>query len=181
MACALSPNYASIVVTRIFLGFGGSTFSTLCGGVIADIYSADHRGFPMSCFATLALFGTGAGPLVCGFMAERLDWRWIHWHQFIAGMALLLVTVVSLKETRGSVLLIYRARALNTYLDTHEPVGSEKRMLKVRWRVRAEEERESLVVMVKTSLTRPFYFLFTEPVVFWFSLWVAFSWGILYL
>jgi hypothetical protein len=35
--------------------------------------------------------------------------------------------------------------------------------------------------MIKTSLTRPFHLLFTEPIAFFFSLWVSFAWGILYL
>jgi hypothetical protein len=35
--------------------------------------------------------------------------------------------------------------------------------------------------MMATSIKRPFYLLFTEPVVFSFSLWAAFSWAVLYL
>jgi hypothetical protein len=35
--------------------------------------------------------------------------------------------------------------------------------------------------MVSVSVYRPFHLLFTEPVVFFFSLWVSFAWGILYL
>jgi MFS family permease len=172
-----------MLVARALLGVGGSTFSTLCGGVIADIYHAESRGFPMACFSTVALFGTGAGPLVNGFIAQRLNWRWIHWTQAIVNGLLLVAAIFLLKETRGSVLLIRRMKALNEYLDATEASPSEKEMgmQKVRWKVRAFEERGSLKDMVRVSLTRPFYLLFTEPVVFFFSLWVAFSWGILYL
>jgi hypothetical protein len=35
--------------------------------------------------------------------------------------------------------------------------------------------------MIGISCYRPFHLLVTEPVVFFFSLWVSFSWGILYL
>jgi hypothetical protein len=35
--------------------------------------------------------------------------------------------------------------------------------------------------MIAISISRPFHLLFTEPVVFFFSLWVSFAWGILYL
>ena len=35
--------------------------------------------------------------------------------------------------------------------------------------------------LVKISCTRPLYLLFTEPVVFVFSLWIGFAWGILYV
>ncbi|KAA8906304.1 major facilitator superfamily domain-containing protein [Sphaerosporella brunnea] len=184
VGCAGTSSYAGMLVSRALLGVGGSTFSTLCGGVIADIYHAESRGFPMACFSTVALFGTGAGPLVSGFIAQHLNWRWIHWTQAITNGLLLLVAVVLLKETRGSVLLIRRMRALNKYLDETEDssfLDKETGAQRVRWKVRAEEERGSLKDMVRVSLTRPFYLLFTEPVVFFFSLWVAFSWGILYL
>ncbi len=35
--------------------------------------------------------------------------------------------------------------------------------------------------MISTSVYRPFHLLVAEPVVFFFSLWVAFAWGVLYL
>jgi hypothetical protein len=35
--------------------------------------------------------------------------------------------------------------------------------------------------MMTISIYRPFRFLFTEPIVFFFSLWSAFAWGVLYL
>jgi MFS family permease len=183
VGCAGTQSYAGMLASRALLGVGGSTFSTLCGGVIADIYHAESRGFPMACFSTLALFGTGAGPLVSGFIAQRLNWRWIHWTQAIVNGMLLGAAALLLKETRGSVLLTRRMKALNTHLNTIEASLPEKEITtrRVRWKVLAEEERGSLSNMVRVSLTRPFHLLFTEPVVFFFSLWVAFSWGILYL
>ncbi|KAF7561465.1 hypothetical protein G7046_g2688 [Stylonectria norvegica] len=57
----------------------------------------------------------------------------------------------------------------------------QRQLRRIRWLVQADEERASLAVMMHTSIRRPFHLLFTEPVVFWFSLWAAFSWGILYL
>ena len=53
--------------------------------------------------------------------------------------------------------------------------------LRVRWKVAADDERENLTTMLRTSLLRPFMLLFTEPVVFFFSLWAAFNWSVLYI
>ncbi|KAK0568983.1 hypothetical protein OC861_001420 [Tilletia horrida] len=69
---------------------------------------------------------------------------------------------------RGSVILARRAARLR------KETGDES------YRARAEEERESLSAMIKTSLTRPMWLLVTEPIVFFFSLWLAFAWGMLY-
>ncbi|KAF5016577.1 hypothetical protein F66182_11700 [Fusarium sp. NRRL 66182] len=52
---------------------------------------------------------------------------------------------------------------------------------RVRWRVRADVERQSIRQMIQASLYLPFYLLFTEPVVFFFSLWMAFAWAILWI
>ncbi|KAF4594446.1 Major facilitator superfamily domain, general substrate transporter [Ophiocordyceps camponoti-floridani] len=52
---------------------------------------------------------------------------------------------------------------------------------RIRWLVRDDEERPSAGRIIATSILRPFYLLFTEPIVFFFSLWTAFAWGVLYL
>ncbi|KAM3442709.1 hypothetical protein MY4824_000850 [Beauveria thailandica] len=52
---------------------------------------------------------------------------------------------------------------------------------RIRWVVKADELRPTLKDLITTSIRRPFALLFTEPVVFCFSLWAAFSWGVLYL
>lgn len=52
---------------------------------------------------------------------------------------------------------------------------------RIRWIVQADELRPALKDLIITSVGRPFTLLFTEPVVFCFSLWAAFSWGVLYL
>jgi hypothetical protein len=97
------------------------------------------------------------------------------------------------KETRGSVLLSRKAKCLNKYYEEREAAGSfgfnmpnpEKPgssvSQRIRWKVKADEERASISKMIGISLYRPFHLLITEPVVFWFSLWVSFSWAVLYL
>lgn len=100
------------------------------------------------------------------------------------GMA---IAYLVLKETRGNVLLSRKAMVLNKWLDEMDASEeSEKEPEssgggKIRWKCRADEERESLAIVISVSLTRPFRLLFTEPVVFWFSMWVSFGWGVLYL
>ena len=59
--------------------------------------------------------------------------------------------------------------------------SSPLQIRRIRWIVEADEQRPTLAKMISTSVRRPFYMLFTEPVVFCFSLWAAFSWAVLYL
>ncbi|KAJ4374123.1 hypothetical protein N0V83_002864 [Neocucurbitaria cava] len=193
LCTGLTRSYAGMLVVRFLTGVGGSTFSTMVGGVVADIYHAEHRNTPMALFSGSALFGTGWGPLVSGFIAQNTTWRWIFYMQTIMCAMMVALICVIFNETRGSVLLSKKAKTLNKWYEARESLGyygvnvsnPEKPgttvSQRIRWKVRADEERSSLAKLIGISLYRPFHLLFTEPVVFWFSLWVAFSWAILYL
>ena len=135
------------------------------GGVVTDLFNPRSRGFPMSIFAT-ASFSGGLGQLVSGFIVPVRGWRWIYWHQLIINGCLMLVIALFFKETRGSVLLSRKARALNLLLQ-HErsaksspdsSIRSEEkgRTVKVRWKVEEDEKRQSIPHMIKSSLTLPF-------------------------
>ena len=64
LCCAVTHSFPGMLVARFFVGVGGSTFSTMIGGVISDIYHAEDRNTPMVLFSGAVLFGTGLGPLV---------------------------------------------------------------------------------------------------------------------
>ncbi|KAK3313156.1 major facilitator superfamily domain-containing protein [Apodospora peruviana] len=266
--CGVVRSLAGMIVARAFVGIGASVFSTMVGGVIADMWGKEGRNTPMALFSGSVLAGTGAGPLVGAVMAYWMDddifdngvgnvgveapWKWIFWHQVIMGVVLMVALVVLFKESRGSVLLSRKARALNKWYEelekagcygvflageagdgdgddtgrsgpadelktklptsstsleeggssTDEETGSimgtgveqdddptptsnntttKTSLKRIRWKVKEDEERSSIVKMITVSVTRPFGMLFTEPVVFFFSLWVAFAWGVLYL
>jgi MFS family permease len=71
-ACGLVTTLAGMLVARFFVGVGGSVFSTMVGGVIADLWAARDRNTPMALFSGMVLAGTGAGPLVGATIARRL-------------------------------------------------------------------------------------------------------------
>ncbi len=193
LCCGVTRSFAGMLVSRFFVGVGSSTFSTMVGGVISDIYHTRDRNTPMALFSGAAIFGTGLGPIIAGYVAQNTTWRWIFYMQTIMCATMIALTCVIFKETRGSVLLSRKAKILNEYYAVREAAGyygfeisdSEKPGItvsqRIRWKVKADEERASLARMISISLYRPFHLLVTEPVVFWFSLWVAFAWGILYL
>ncbi|KAK0672544.1 putative multidrug efflux system [Cercophora samala] len=174
----LVNNLPGLLVTRFFQGVGASTFSTMVGGIIADIYEPHERGFPMSLFAT-ASFSGGIGQLASNFLVEPLGWRWIYWHQLIINVFLMGLVVCFFQECRGPVLLSKRAKILNSLdLGTYSERLSTAR---ITWKVKEEEERTTLKQLIRISLTRPFYLLCTEPVVFWFSMWISFSWALIFM
>ncbi len=233
VACGLANSLVAMVLARLLVGIGSSVFSTVIGGVIADIWHAKERNRPMAIFTGTILVGTGIGPLVSSVMTERLGdqgsaWRWVFWHQAITATVAIVTLAVLFKESRGSALLSMKAATLNRWYEKLESAGyygmwavsadfcteteknssrsssrpstdlseeevpekpqslswaspSGPRRVRIRWLVKADEERSSIWKMIAISVHRPFSLLFTESVVFFFSLWAAFAWAALYL
>lgn len=179
VGCAVTESFAGMLVARFFVGAGASTFATMVGGVISDVYHASERNTPMAIYSGSALAGTGIGPLVSGFIVARVSWRWVFYVQIISIGTTLAVIILFFNETRGSVLLSRKARAINHSFDKLEENGVEAP--RVRYKVASDEARASLGRMMYLSLTTPFKLLFTESVVFFFSLWVSFAWAVLYM
>lgn len=189
IGCAVTQSFAGMLVARFFVGAGSSTFSTMVGGVLSDIYHAQDRNTPMAIYSGFVLCGTGFGPLLSGFIIGRASWRWVFWHQVIALGVLMVAMVILFKESRGSVLLSRKARKINAYLGNldKQPGASadhDKRLdeqPRKRYVVAADTSKLSIRNLIYLSLTTPFKLLVTEPVVFFFSLWAAFAWGVLYM
>lgn len=185
---AVTPTFAGLLVARFLVGCMGSTFSTMVGGVVADIYHASDRNTAMSLFSGAALFGTGLGPLVSGFIAQNTTWRWVFYLQVITGGVMMVFITFFFSETRGSVLLSRKAKVLNKWYEQLEGEGCYRMMMpaasdpsstapqRIRWKVKSDEERTSIGKMISVSLYRPFHLLVTEPTVFFFSIWACFAW-----
>ena len=169
LCCAVTRSYPGMLVARFWVGVGGSTFSTMVGGVVSDIYHTKDRNTPMALFSGAALFGTGLGPLVSGFIAQHTTWRWVFYLQVITCGLMILAVILFFRETRGSVLLSRKAHLLNRWYEEREragyvgfmmPVNDDKSGIKaaqrIRWKVKSDEERESLAKMIGISLFRPF-------------------------
>ncbi|KAI5297190.1 hypothetical protein KEM55_005031 [Ascosphaera atra] len=123
IGCGGTDSFAGMCVARFFAGVGGSTFSSIVGGVISDMYISEERNTPMSFFSAGALFGTGLGPLYTGFIAYNSLWRWVFYSQgIICGVAVAYM-ILFFPETRGGVLLSQKAKTLNNYYDKLEKEG----------------------------------------------------------
>lgn len=159
-------------MTRFIGGGGSSVAINIVGGSIADIWRGDAaRSLPMSIFGFTSVAGIALGPFVGSVILQihKTDpWRWIFYIQIIYNAALIPVFWFILKETRGDVILARRAKKLRK--QTGEQVFAE-----------SEFERPSMINLIGVSFWRPVKMLLTEPVVTFFTLWVSFAWGILFL
>ncbi|KAH7908593.1 MFS general substrate transporter [Hygrophoropsis aurantiaca] len=167
---ALAPNIQTVMIARALGGAFGSTGATLVGGTIADIWEPHNRGLPMALFSLAAVASTGLGALIAGWIEvnPHLQWRWIQWiHAMFTGIYFFCV-LLFMKETRSSIILSRIAHKMRG--DTGD----------IKYRTKAELEKPTLWQMTKTSCLRPIYLLMTEPLLQSFSLWIGFTWGVVY-
>lgn len=166
---ALGKNMATIVVMRALLGLFGCIGTILVGGTFDDMFRPEQRAIPMALFAYVAILGTVGAPIYAGFVDQAIGWRWLEGIQGLSNVPLLILCVFGLRETRGSVYLHKRAKALR------KDTGDE------RWVAKEELESPGLKEMLYNSSVKSVIMLATEPVVFFFGLWIAFAWFITFL
>lgn len=169
---ALTRNITGLLIARLLHGCCGSVGNSLVGGTVSDLFSPKHRGLAMSLFAVSIYFGQAIGPFTVSYTLAnpRLGWRWCFGWQGILGAVVFVLLAVFLKETRGSVILSKRARAM-TVADKSGRV----------YKCSADDDEVDFWTAVKVSLSRPAWWLVSEPIVTCFSLWIGFLWGTIFL
>ncbi|GAB1196244.1 hypothetical protein APSETT444_005513 [Aspergillus pseudonomiae] len=76
LACALAPNWPSLLVFRAICGTMGAAPQTVIGGVYADMFSdLRSRGRVMAFYMSAASFGPIVGPIISG-CSVQYGWRW---------------------------------------------------------------------------------------------------------
>ncbi|KAI1790783.1 MFS general substrate transporter [Ganoderma leucocontextum] len=170
---ALGHNAATILSTRLLAGIFGSAPLTNAGGALADMWIARERGFASSLYSTAPWMGPVFGPIVGGWVAQsRLGWRFSFWIMFIVSALNALACLFFTPETFSPVLLRRRARKLT------KMSGSGGETVYVS---RFDTNRAmSLPAILKRDMSRPFYFLFTEPIVLLLAIYIAIAYATLY-
>lgn len=169
---AVAKNVATVLVSRFFLGCFGAAGTTIIPGTLASIWRTEERGNKVALFSLVAVLGTVGAPLYNGYIVQYTDngkgWRWVEWVQLIVNGSVLCIELLLLRETRGSVILTRKARKLR------KQTGDE------RFRAAAEIETPSIKKLLHASTTRAAILLVREPVVLFFSLWLAYEWALIF-
>ena len=117
----------------------------------------------------MSLLGSAIGPIVGGYITERVDWRWMFWLSSIFGVVLVLVSLYTFQETYEPILLGKKAKKLRK--DTGNP----------HLQTRFELEFEQNPATLRQNLARPLRLFFTDPIIPVISIYLAFNFGVLYL
>ncbi|KAK5531064.1 hypothetical protein LTR25_008921 [Vermiconidia calcicola] len=161
--CALAPNFGTLVVCRLLGGLstaGGSV--TL--GVLADMWEPDDQEYAIAWLVLSSVGGSVVGAVIGGFIEQYLSLPWIFWIQLIAGGAAQLIHFLLVPETRATILLdreAKRRRREGGPPNVYGPIEMHGFQLGFKY--------------IMTVWSRPFYMLFTEPIVAWLSAVSGFS------
>ncbi|CAH2353575.1 polyamine transporter 1 [[Candida] railenensis] len=170
-ACATAKDIQTILICRFFTGFFGAAPMVAAPAALADLFNAGSRGQAMALFASVLFGGPMLGPIFGGFIVKNphLGWRWCEYFTGIVGVVGLLSSVPLYQETHHPLILVKKAETLR------RRTGN--------WGIHAphEEFRLTIKEIVQKNISRPLIMLFTEPILFFITLYNAFIYGLLYL
>lgn len=164
----LAQNFATLVICRFFTGGCVSIISNTVAGIAANVFLGERaRTIPLSVYIFCFMAGSSIGPVIGAAILQYQSWRWIGYIELIWTSALFPLFVFAMPESRGSVILGYRAKRLRkegTNAFTQE-----------------ELQHRPLLEIIRSSVQRPLYMLCTEAVILIATLWSAFVFGTIYL
>lgn len=166
--CALGTSLEMIIIVRFFGALFGAAMVSNGAGTLTDISTEDDRALYMSLFSIAPLNGPVTGPLIGGFVYQYLGWRWVYWLSLIlTGVGVIVMATV--RETYTPTILRQRAAR------RRKEEGDK------RYWCQYDDATQSPVALLRTNLSRPFMLAFTEPILWFFNLWISVIYGILYL
>ncbi|KAF6806648.1 transporter C1529.01-like protein 3 [Colletotrichum sojae] len=165
---ALAQNMPMLMAFRFLMGLAGSVPITIGSGSIADIMPVEQRGRAMSAWALGPLLGPCIGPVAGGYLIQAAGWRWVYWLVTILAGIFIPLSFFMLKETFGPVILERKTNKLRK-----ETGNTSLRS--------ALETEANIADKFKHATIRPLKLLFATPIVTLMALYVAITYGILYL
>ncbi|PVI08712.1 MFS general substrate transporter [Periconia macrospinosa] len=165
LGAGLSRSMGSLLVCRFFAGLAGSPALAIGAGTNADLFLPRQRAVATSLFLMAPFLGPSLGPVVGGFAAQYRGWRWTQWCMLFVALAVFLFAL-PMRETYKPFILRRRGKVRGS-----TSVSQETKM----------GDEGSLTRSLLQNIFRPLHMLFTEPVVFFLSLYTAFAFGVLFL
>ncbi|KAK3314680.1 major facilitator superfamily domain-containing protein [Apodospora peruviana] len=169
LACALAPTWAAFLIFRLLCGIFASAPIAIVTGIIADIYGDPRtRGRSMGIFMASTVFGPLLAPIISGFSATAIGWRWAFWIALIYAGATMIPLAI-FPETFGPVLLLRRARAIRHRDPSARVIAPH------------EFDKRNLTELTTVVLTRPIRMIIFEPIVNTTCAYIALCYAIFYM
>ncbi|HLI10611.1 MAG TPA: MDR family MFS transporter [Alphaproteobacteria bacterium] len=90
--CALAGTMTQLILFRALQGLGGGGLISMAHATIADVISPRDRGRYQGYFSAVFAATSVGGPVLGGFFADHLTWRWVFWINPPIGVAAILIS-----------------------------------------------------------------------------------------
>lgn len=172
---ALAPNIGTVIIFRLLAGMAGGAPLTNTGGTVSDLWERNHSGGPMAVYGLSSTFGPPMALVISGYIALRPGWRWVFWVLMMITGGFWILLVLTVPETRHSIILQRKTKRVKKVMKSEGLASaSSTQDLHV-------DERKGLHQLFRLTLSRPFIFLFTEPITTFSALYNGFLYGLVYL
>ncbi|KAK4464467.1 major facilitator superfamily domain-containing protein [Cladorrhinum samala] len=166
----LANDAQTFLVFRFLGGVASSVCPAIAGGWLADFLLPVERGVAVAIFAATTLIGPGTGAIIGQVLVQAgAGWRWIAWTTLILGIVFGVAGFIILPET---------------YL----PVLEARYAKKLRWETKhwafhskLDEKPITFQDFLIRYLTRPLTMLVLEPILFAMTMYISFTFGLVYL
>ncbi|KAK8203566.1 hypothetical protein M8818_005213 [Zalaria obscura] len=94
-----AASYGGVVAGRVFYGIGGSIPLGIGAATICDLFPQGERGLYMGVYTLCVNNGPHIAPIIGGYIALNLSWRWCFYVPGIASAGLWVVMFFTFRET----------------------------------------------------------------------------------
>lgn len=171
IASSLSQSIQCQLAFRFLAGFFGSGPLALGGACVGDIWSPKERTYTFPVFSNAAIMGPLVGPVVGGYIGAKTNssWRKTEWTDIGAAGVVLILVVLTQRETYAPVLLSWKAKQLRRLTGDTRYVSE------------AVIDRKPFRTRLGTVIARPFTLTFTEPILILTGLWMIMIWILMFI
>lgn len=104
-ACSLLCGFATgplfLSLARTGQGIGGAVVWATSLALLSDAFRGRDRGVAFGIYGGILGIAVAVGPLLGGILTSGLSWRWIFWVNVPVGIAVIVVTLTKLAESKS--------------------------------------------------------------------------------
>jgi EmrB/QacA subfamily drug resistance transporter len=101
LGCALTPTMGVLIAARALQGVGGALLTPGSLALIGSVFSEGERGRAIGTWSGWSGIATAAGPLLGGWLIDRVSWRWAFAINVPVAIVVLLLLHSRVPESRG--------------------------------------------------------------------------------
>ncbi|KAK3678914.1 hypothetical protein LTR78_001367 [Recurvomyces mirabilis] len=158
-----TKSFGGLLVCRLLAGMAGGPVLAVGAGTNADLFPPQTRAVSSTFYVMAPFLGPALGPVIGGFAAQFKGYKWTQWCTIFIAIASY-AFILPMHETYKKIILKRRAKKLGIApppAPQLSALGYAKMLLTI-------------------TIARPVTMLCTEPIVFFLSLYTAFTFSVLF-